>query len=189
MNISQSSKQEQVSFISNANKPSTINHYLDRRHHQTQERLKKLQEEKEKGEVKELQKKPKISKNSQMIIDRLMTSNTPNSNTQADVYDRLSSGKHNRKKKEDINLIENINNKNTSKPQINPVSQNLQRTIDDLYEWQEGVNIKKEKLEKNIERNERNISQSNVQGSKISKTNSKSNMVYYLSNCFLLIYI
>ena len=43
-----------------------------------------------------------------------------------------------------MNQIEEINRKSHEKPKINPTSEKLQRTIDDLYYWQNNLNNKME---------------------------------------------
>jgi len=123
----------------------SVDMYLNRRHNQTQEKINYLKKEKLLRETEELRDRPHISKNSQMIVDRLV-SNKQN------VFDRLTSNSDIRKKIEKLNKIEEINNKNTNKPLINETSEKLQRTIDDLYLWHRNLNEKKEVTSQKINR-------------------------------------
>jgi hypothetical protein len=116
---------------------TSVDYYLQRRHTEAQEKLQRLKTEKMKKEEAELRDRPKISKNSQKIVQNLVQSN-------GNVIDRLTSGSYNRKKAEKINQIEEINRKTLDKPKINPTSEKLQRTIDDLYYWQNNLNTKME---------------------------------------------
>lgn len=116
---------------------TSVDYYLQRRHTEAQEKLQRLKTEKMKKEEAELRDRPKISKNSKKIVQSLVQSN-------ANVIDRLTSGLYNRKKAEKMNQIEEINRKSHEKPKINPTSEKLQRTIDDLYYWQNNLNNKME---------------------------------------------
>ncbi len=135
-NSMEKKKNESFSTLDSQNFTS-VDLYLQRRHTEAQEKLQRLKLEKMNKEEAELRDRPKISKNSQKIVENLVKSN-------GNVFERLTSGSHSRKKTESMNKIEEINCKNFDKPKINPTSEKLQRTIDDLYYWQRDLNTKNE---------------------------------------------
>ena len=125
------------------NSKGSIGGYLDMRHSETIEKINKLKYEKLLEETKELRFHPKLSKNSKIIIDKLV-------DTKANVFDRLAHGRyHSRKKSEEKMKLEEINQQNT-KPAINKTSQKMQRTIDDLYYWQKCLDDKLEIHKNNV---------------------------------------
>lgn len=119
---------------------TSVNHYLQRRHTEAQEKLMKLKLEKQKKEILELRDRPKISENSKRIVERITNG--------VNVYDRLTNKNNQRRKDEEIRRLETLT-KPVSKPCINETSEKLQRTIDDLYEWQRKLDEKKTNLSNN----------------------------------------
>lgn len=115
---------------------STSDSYWQRRESATKERLNKIKNEKFQKEQNELQDRPKISKNSQRIVDRLRSKSTEK------VFDRLSNGADIRKKQDEVRKIENEVNENHP-PTINATSRSMQRTIDDLFQWKVQLDRKK----------------------------------------------
>ncbi len=143
---SRQSKNKSISSIHSSDSHvmyTSVDMYLQRRHTETQQKLKKLKEEKINKEFEELRDRPQISKKSKMIVDRLITN-------KQNVFDRLTSKCDQRKKTENLYKIQEINNKNTSKPAINETSEKLQRTIDDLYLWHKNLSEKKEVISQKI---------------------------------------
>ena len=118
------------------NGETSVHYYLQRRHTEAREKLQKIKNELQEKEVSQLRDRPKISKNSKRIVDKLRSNNE-------NVIERLTSKAHDRKKSEEINKIQEINQKNTKKPVINITSEKLQRTIDDLYSWKDELDKKK----------------------------------------------
>ncbi len=126
------------------NSKGSIGGYLEMRHSETIEKINKMKYDKLVQETKELRNRPHISKNSQVIIEKLVE-NRPNN-----VFDRLST-KHpvklhfllqgKKKQNEDEYFTDQ---ENTQKPKINETSQKMQRTIDDLYYWQKCLDDKLE---------------------------------------------
>ena len=115
---------------------SSVNHYLERRHFETQEKISILRTEQMNTEQMELREKPQLSKNSLLLAEKLGRRN---------VFDRLTNNSQNQKNNEELIKIEKINSKVQEKPTINGQSQLLIRTIDDLYNWKTKVDTKKER--------------------------------------------
>jgi len=166
-----------------------LNHlnHLERRHIETEEKLKKIKEDRKLFEIKDLQSKPTISKNSKQLYEGL-------SNSKNNVYDRLTSKMHERKKKEELMRIENLskrtkvekysNNTNTNNRNLssNPNnSKNSQRKIDynsikkiysNLFECRELDNKFNRALSENkLKNNNININNN------INNTDNKTNKV------------
>lgn len=134
-------KNDSFNTLDSSGAVTSVNLYLQRRHTETQEKLQRLKNEKLKKEAQELRDRPKISENSKKIVERISKSGNQN------VVERLTSKANERKKLEELSKLEEINRKN-SKPVINETSEKLQRTIDDLYFWQNNLNEKREEIRK-----------------------------------------
>lgn len=89
---------------------TSVNPYLQRRHVETLDRMNKIRNENLKKEQEQMRKKPQISKNSKKIVEKLV-------NNDQNVFDRLTSKVHDRKKAEEINKIEEIH-KISHKPKV-----------------------------------------------------------------------
>jgi len=97
--------------LHNINNQTSVNFYLVRRHQETQQRLMKIKNDNITQELKEIKDRPKISDNSKKIIEKSVHS-------KVNVFDRLTSKSHNRKKELEIKKLEKMNNKNTLKPKV-----------------------------------------------------------------------
>jgi hypothetical protein len=93
------------------NDQTSVNFYLVRRHQETQQKLMKIKNDNITQELKEIKDRPKISDNSKKIIEKSVHS-------KVNVFDRLTSKSHNRKKELEIKKLERMNNKNTLKPKV-----------------------------------------------------------------------
>lgn len=98
--------------------------YLDKRHEQAQAKALKLRKQRTESEVKELRNKPKINPRSTKIAEAKSQS--------GDVFSRLTSKSHNRKKQEELKRIEKRHSKQY-KPKINDASKKINRSLRDLY--------------------------------------------------------
>lgn len=128
--ISSSSKNSQCGQTS-------VEMYMQRRHSQTLQKLQTIKNDLLDKETQHLQDKPKISKQSKKIVERLVQNNQ-------NVVERLTSSKHSRKREECQMKVRANMDKNKNRPSINKSSGKLQRTIDDLYYWQNALDRKKE---------------------------------------------
>ncbi len=111
---SQSIRSKQSSFdnsVSKINNQSSVNNYLTRRHQETQQKLMKIKNENVLQELKEVKDRPIISHNSRKILES-------KGHAKTNVFDRLTSKSHNRKKEMEIKKLEEMNNKNTLKPKV-----------------------------------------------------------------------
>lgn len=115
---------------------SSADNYWQRREYETQEKLNKIKNEQFQKEQSEIREKPMISKNSQKIANKIR------SNSSQKVFDRLSSGIDTRKKVEELKSIEIKTNRNKP-PSINSSSKKMKRTVDDLLQWKQNVERKK----------------------------------------------
>jgi len=135
---------EQISKL--CNHPSKGN-YLDRRHHQTIEKIKKLREEREKQELKEMQNKPKISKNSKAIIDKLLHSNKEDNNNV--IVGRRNVLQNNDKIKENT-LSHSKPKQNLSNPIYNNLFRSLNEQIENRDNLQEGFDLSRISRDRNV---------------------------------------
>lgn len=105
---------------------SSVQNYLDYRHNETQEKLKKYKSEQMKKELQKCTSKPVINKNSIKIAKNL------NKNSVERLY-RAKLEKNN----EHLLLQKQKfwEAQNTFSPNINEQSKSLTRTVDDLYSW------------------------------------------------------
>jgi hypothetical protein len=127
-----------INTVDSGKHQTSVDLYLQRRHTETQEKIRKLKNEKMRNETLELRDRPKISENSRKIVEKIVSTQT--------VFDRLTSNCGERKKIEKLNRLEEITKKNTNRPVINETSEKLQRTIDDLYKWHKNLNDKKQEI-------------------------------------------
>ena len=134
---------------------SSIDNYWQRRQNETQNKLNNIRNEEFQKEQCELQKKPKISKNSIKIAKKLRqnTINNNNNNNNEDVFSRLTNKNYIEKHNEEIKRLSELNNKNHS-PNINESSKLMKRTIEDLYTWQNFINHKKNEAKNYIDSQE-----------------------------------
>ena len=135
---------------------SSIDNYWQRRQNETQNKLNNIRNEEFQKEQCELQKKPKISKNSIKIAKKLRqytVNNNNNNNVNEDVFSRLTNKKYIEKHNEEIKRLSELNNKNHS-PNINESSKLMKRTIEDLYTWQNIIDRKKSEAKNYIDSQE-----------------------------------
>ena len=116
---------------------SSSNNYWQQRDKKTKEKLNSIKTELQLRENKNLQQKPTISKNSQLIANKLR------SNTYEKVYERLSTQIHNQKPHTALTTIQHV-------PQINTSSRLMERTVDDLYQWKAKIDMKRNQNEKKL---------------------------------------
>lgn len=138
-NISNKQNQTTTSYYNPNNTScvySSADNYWQRREYETQEKLNKIKNEQFQKEQSEIREKPMISKNSQKIANKIR------SNSSQKVFDRLSSGADTRKKAEELKSIEIKTNRNKP-PSINSSSKKMKRTVDDLLQWKQNIERKK----------------------------------------------
>ncbi len=105
----------QSSFDKSLNKnnnQTSVNNYLVRRHQEAQNKLMKIKNDNIIQEFKEIKDRPLISENSKKILEN-------NCHSKINVFDRLTSKSHNRKKETELKKLDEMNNRNTLKPKVN----------------------------------------------------------------------
>lgn len=146
--------------------------YLNRRHVEASERLKKIKEEKEINEKNCVKSIPQINNNSKLLSQKSCS---------GDVFTRLNNQQ--RKKLESIKRIEN-QLEESYKPIINSRSKLINRTIKDLYDWNKKKEDKRSKsairasIKENIKKENYlydNVTEINKKESIINDIESKDN--------------
>jgi len=138
---------------------SSINEYMQKRHFDSQQKMEHIKNDLLRKELKELKDRPSISYNSKKIAEKI-------GNSQINVFDRLTNKSHLIKRENEIKKLEEMSNQNFEKPKVNicflfiiyylflhqisKSSSKIQRSIDDLYNWKENLEKKKEYHEKEI---------------------------------------
>lgn len=120
---------------------SSIDPYWKRRGIETQNKINEIKNQLLEKEMNECKDRPSISKKSIEIAKKKNKDN---------VFERLNSEKLKQKHNEEIKKIAERNNKNKS-PEINENSKKIKRNIQDLYQWKNKIDTKKnEKINKQI---------------------------------------
>ncbi len=118
---------------------SSIDPYWKRRGIETQNKINEIKNQLYEKEMNECKDRPSISKKSIEIAKK---------NNKDNVFERLNSEKLKHKHNEEIKKIAERNNKNKS-PEINESSKKIKRNIQDLYQWKNSIDTKKnEKINK-----------------------------------------
>ena len=124
---------------------SSISPYWNKRELSKREKLEKMKNDMILKEKRQLQDKPKISKSSKIIAERLLSNN--GENVDSNVFERLSNVKIMSSKDKLLEKQLEIN-EGSHVPNINIESKRLKRTINDLYNWQ---NRKERKMHETCE--------------------------------------
>ena len=135
---------------------SSIDPYWKRRGIETQNKIEYMKNQLIEKEKNECRDRPLINKRSIEIAKK---------NNKDDVFERLNSENFRKKHDEEIQKIAVKNNKNKN-PEINKSSQKIKRNIQDLYQWKNKIDTKKQENINNI--NER------LNEERYIKTNKKS---------------
>ena len=121
--------------INNTSIYSSNNIYWEKREEETKNKINEIKKEKKNKIEKESKNKPEINKRSNYIANKLINNNE-------NVFDRLTNGNFERKYSEKIkNISESL--KQNKNPNINLVSKNIERSINDLYIWKDNIERKK----------------------------------------------
>ena len=161
INEEEKEKDKNIIYNSLKYKPQYINYssidpYWKRRGIETQNKIEYMKNQLIEKEKNECRDRPLINKRSIEIAKK---------NNKDDVFERLNSEKFRKKHDEEIQKIAVKNNKNKN-PEINKSSQKIKRNIQDLYQWKNKIDTKKQENINNI--NER------LNEERFIKTNKKS---------------
>lgn len=113
---------------------SSVNHYLERRHYETNEKITKMRSQKLNNNM-ELREKPHISKKSLVIAKKLRSSN---------VIKRLTCNSQVLKRNDELRLIERNNSNVKEVPKINDSNHIMTRRNDDLFNLKKKLDSKKD---------------------------------------------